>query len=230
MKTLFITGVGSGLGKGLVKEALKRNYKVLAVSRRLPKEFKSLIKFKKCDLRKLEDIKVCLEDLLKEVNHIDLAILNAGILGYFGDMHQVPLYKFKEVFDINVWANKLIIDTFIESNIQVNQIIGISSGASLNCNRGWNAYAMSKASLNCLLKLYSREMESTHIISLAPGLVLTPMLEEVMKQDEEKFPSVKRIKESPKKTPEETAKLIFDLLPKLREFESGSYVDIRNLP
>jgi len=227
---IFITGIGSGLGKAFAQESLKRGYNVLALSRKLPEDLKSNgLTFKYCDLKEIEKIAVRVGELIEGIKHINLVILNAGVLGEFGDMYDVPLYKFKEVMDINVWANKIIIDVFIEKEVKVDMIIGISSGASLNCNRGWNAYAISKAGLNCLLKLYAREMEGTHIISLAPGLVLTPMLEEVMKQDDKKYPSVRRIKESPKRSPEETARLIFDLIPRLKEFESGSYVDIRNL-
>jgi len=55
------------------------------------------------------------------------------------------------------------------------------------------------------------------------------MLEEVMKQDEVRYPSVKRIKDSPKRTPEETARLLFDTFPRLLEFESGEYVDVRKI-
>ena len=226
---LFITGIGSGLGKALVLEALNRGYEVYALSRRLPEELKDKIEFVPADLRDLEKISPKVMELLSNVNELDLVILNAGILGEFGDMHDIPLRKFQEVMEVNLWANKVIIDTFIDMGVMVKQIIGISSGASVNCNRGWNAYSISKAALNCLLKLYAREMENTHIIALAPGLVLTPMLEDVMKQDTNRYPSVKRIIESPKRTPEETAKLIFEILPKLRDYESGSYVDVRKM-
>ncbi|EDP75202.1 SDR family NAD(P)-dependent oxidoreductase [Hydrogenivirga sp. 128-5-R1-1] len=224
---LFITGVGSGLGKALAETALRRGYEVYALSRHLPEELKGKVKFVRCDLRELERVEGCVRSLLEGVDFLDLVILNAGILGEFGDMREVSLYRFREVMDLNVWANKVILDTLVD--IKVEQIIGISSGASVNCNRGWNAYSISKASLNCLLKLYAREMENTHIIALAPGLVLTPMLEEVMKQDTDKYPSVRRIIESPKRTPEETAELIFEILPKLKEYESGSYVDVRKM-
>ncbi len=226
---LFITGVGSGLGKALTETALRRGYEVYALSRHLPEELKGRVKFVRCDLRELERVEGCVRSLLEGVDSLDLVILNAGILGEFGDMREVPLYRFREVMDVNVWANKVILDTLMGMGIKVEQIIGISSGASVNCNRGWNAYSISKASLNCLLKLYAWEMEDTHMISLAPGLVLTPMLEEVMRQDTDRYPSVKRIIESPKRTPEETAELIFEILPKLREYESGSYVDVRKM-
>ncbi len=226
---LFITGVGSGLGKALAQEGLKRGYKVFALSRHLPEDLKGRVSFQQCDLRDLERIPSALEKLLKGVDTLDLTILNAGILGQFGDMKDVPLRVFEEVMRVNVWANKVILDTLLDLGISLKQVIAISSGAGHNCNRGWNAYSISKASLDCLIKLYAREMESSHLISLAPGLVLTPMLEEVMKQDEEKYPSIKRIKNAPKRTPEEASKIIFDLIPKLKEFESGSFVDIRKI-
>jgi NAD(P)-dependent dehydrogenase (short-subunit alcohol dehydrogenase family) len=226
---LFITGIGSGLGKALVKEALERGYEVYALSRHLPEELKGRVNFRRCDLRELERVYPATRELLEGIEELELVILNAGILGQFGDMSEVSLYRFQEVMDINVWANKVILDALKDSGIRVKRVVGISSGASVNCNRGWNAYSISKAALNCLIKLYAREMEDTHLVALAPGLVLTPMLEEVMRQNAERFPSVRRILQAPKRTPEEAARLIFDALPKLLEFESGSYVDIRKL-
>ena len=226
---MFITGIGSGLGKELALEALSRGSEVYALSRRLPPELEGKIRFEKCDLLALEEIPPSVFRLLQGVEKLDLVILNAGILGRFGDMKEVPLYEMKKVMDINLWANKVIIDSLRDLGISPEMIIAISSGAGHNCNRGWNAYSLSKAALNCLVKLYAREMEETHLIALAPGLVLTPMLEEVMSKDVERFPSVKRIIESPKRTPQEAAHLILDLVPRLREFESGSYVDVREL-
>jgi len=230
MKKVFITGIGSGLGKAFVKVFLENGYQVYAISRKLPDEFKDKIKFKKCDLMALEDIKGCLCDLL-DTDSIDIAILNAGILGDIKEISKTKLYEIQEVMTVNVWANKVILDYFIENNINVKQIIGISSGASVNANKGWGGYSISKASLNILLKLYSREMENTHIISLAPGLVLTPMLGYILENvDEERFPSVRRLKESPKQPPEEAAKKIFSILDMLKNnYPSGEYVDIRKI-
>ena len=227
---VFITGIGSGLGKALVKEALRRNYEVFAISRNLPQEFNGKIKFQKVDLRRIESIPFRMENLLKGINKLELVILNAGVLGKIKDMRDISLYEIEEVMKINVWANKVIIDTLSEMNVKVSQLIAVSSGAAKNCNRGWNAYSISKASLNCLIKLYSWEFPETHMVALAPGLVLTPMLEEVMSCDENKYPSIKRIKNSLKLTPERAAEFIFNILPKLRNFESGSFVDVRDFP
>ncbi len=227
---LFITGIGSGLGKALVEEALKRNYEVFALSRHLPEELKDKIHFQPCDLKKTEGIYFCLHKLLKDIKELNLVILNAGVLGEMKDMHEISLAEIEEVMRINLWSNKVIIDFLIDYGIKVEQLIAISSGAARNCNRGWNAYSLSKAGLNCLVKLYSWELPETHMVALAPGLVLTPMLEEVMRNDERKFPSITRIKNAPKLLPEHAARFIFEILPKLKEVESGSFVDVRDFP
>lgn len=227
---LFITGIGSGLGKALAEEALSRGYEVYAISRHLPEELEGRVKFVSTDLSQIERIYMHLSKLLQGVKRLQLVILNAGILGKIKDMRAISLQEMEEVMKINLWANKVIIDALMDLEIKVEQLIGISSGAAKNCNRGWNAYSISKAGLNCMLKLYSWEMSETHIVSLAPGLVLTPMLMEVMSQNEEKFPSIERIKKAPKLTPEKAAEFIFDIIPKLRTFESGSFVDVRDFP
>ncbi len=232
MKNIFITGIGSGLGKAFAEYYLKNGYKVFALSRHLPENLKGNknLHFRYCDLLSLETVYNSTYQLLKDVKNIELVILNAGLLTELKDIHDTPIYEMEQMMDINVWANKIILDCLIDLELDIKQIIGISSGASVNGNRGWHGYSISKAALNMLIKLYSREMESTHLIALAPGLVLTPMLEKfVLSGDENKFPSIKRIKSAPKMTPEEAVEKIDKIRPKLLEFETGSYMDLRNL-
>ncbi len=232
MGTVFITGIGSGLGKALAEYYLGKNYDVIALSRHFPKDlekFKNL-KFYYCDLEALEKVYSITEKALKDIKKLDIAWLNAGLLTELKDIHDTPIYEMERMMNVNVWANKLILDCFIDLNIDIPLIIAISSGASVNGNRGWHGYSLSKASLNMLIKLYSREMERTKLIALAPGLILTPMLEKfVLSADENKFPSVKRIKNAPKFSPEEAVENIISNLDKLSSFESGSYIDIRNI-
>ncbi|NPA13052.1 MAG: SDR family NAD(P)-dependent oxidoreductase [Aquificae bacterium] len=229
-KKVFITGIGSGLGEALATLFHTKGYTVYALSRHLPNHLKGKIHFQRADLLQLEAIHMNMEKLLKNVEHIDLAILNAGILTPLKDISQTPIYEMEKMMDLNVWANKVILDFFIHKPVKVKQVIAISSGASVNGNRGWHGYSISKAALNMLIKLYSREMEDTHLISLAPGLILTPMLEEfVLSADGEKFPSVERIKNSPKMTPEEGAERIFNNIERFKTFETGSYIDIRKI-
>ena len=232
---VFITGIGSGLGEALVKEFLSRGYKVFALSRHLPDELKKEpnLVFEHCDLSRLEEVYPKAEKLLGKVNkNLPWVILNAGVLGELQEMRETSLRELRDVMDINLWANKVIFDLLKDlqqrETLKVGQIIAISSGAAVNCNKGWSGYSLSKAALNCLVRLYHWEFPDSHLVSLAPGLIWTPMLKHIVEEvDAEKFPSVKRLQQSPKLSPENAAKMLVRFFPKLAKYPSGSFVDVR---
>ncbi|BCX81155.1 benzil reductase ((S)-benzoin forming) [Methylomarinovum caldicuralii] len=232
MANLLITGIGSGLGKALAGYYLNRGDRVFALSRHLPDDLAGRpgLRFQPCDLQQLEAVGPALHKLLADAERLDLVILNAGVLSAIKDMTATPLYEIDWVMTVNVWANKVLLDTLIDLGLPVEQIVGISSGAAVNCNRGWNAYSLSKAGLNVLLKLYAREMAGTHLTALAPGIIWTPMLAKVVETaDTEKYPSVRRIREVEKLSPEEAAERLAATFPRLKEYESGSFLDVRTL-
>ena len=225
---VFITGIGSGIGEALSREYLGRGDEVYALGRHIPESLpnRKNLHFVKADLFAHEKIESALMRLLPE--KIDLAILNAGILGDIKDMSETDLYELKTVMDLNLWANKIIIDFF--KRIETKQIVAISSGAAVNGSRGWSGYSISKAALNMMIKLYAHEMPDTHLSALAPGLVATPMLCHIIeKVDESRYPSVKRLKESPKLTPEASAKMLTEAFEKLLNYESGRFYDVRRM-
>ena len=229
----FITGVGSGLGKALAEEFLNRGYKVFALSRKRPKDLEKRENFffQECDLSVLEEVYPKAEKLLRQVGpNLPYAVLNAGVLGELKEMRNTPLKEFQEVFNVNLWSNKVLLDLFedFQGRTKLGQVIALSSGAAVNCNKGWNAYSLSKAALNCLIKLYHWEFKRGHFTALAPGLIETPMLKKIIEEgDENRFPSVGRLKRSPKHTPQSAAKLLLEVFPNLVSFPSGSFVDVR---
>jgi NAD(P)-dependent dehydrogenase (short-subunit alcohol dehydrogenase family) len=188
----------------------------------------------RCDLTDLEAIPLCLEELLGTAEKLDLVILNAGILGGIRDISETPLADIRHIMDINVWSNKVILDWLIHSGPGVAQIIMISSGASVLGNRGWGGYALSKSALNMLAKLYAHEMPDTHIVSLAPGLIDSDMMTYLCEQaDADKFPALERLRKArgseAMQTPAEAAENIASVVKELRRFESGSFIDIRQI-
>ncbi|GAB4359125.1 MAG: SDR family NAD(P)-dependent oxidoreductase [Methylohalobius crimeensis] len=232
MQRILITGIGSGLGKALAEYYLARDVQVYALGRHLPENLKEhpRLHFQFCDLRGLERIDSAVRALLNGTETLDLIILNAGVLNAINDMTDIPVHELETVMTVNVWSNKVLLDTVIDLDLKVDQVVGISSGAAGNCNRGWNAYSLSKAALNALLKLYSRELENTHVTSLAPGIIWTPMLKKLIETtDTTRFPSVQRVKEADKLSPKEAAKLLDATFPKLKAYESGSFLDVRAL-
>ena len=230
MQKILITGIGSGLGEALTKAYLENGDRVYAIGREFPKQFDHYTNFFffPYDLSKTFLINSDIQPFIQ--NHdFDLVILNAGILGEIATLSQTDLSSIKDVMELNVWANKELIDA-LSSYASVKQIVGISSGAAVNGSKGWGAYSLSKSALNMLLKIYAKELPDIHFTALAPGIIKTPMTDYIVeKVDDRKFPSAKKLKESYIQSPEEAAKNLLYLFPKLLVYESGSFVDVREM-
>jgi NAD(P)-dependent dehydrogenase (short-subunit alcohol dehydrogenase family) len=85
-----------------------------------------------------------------------------------------------------------------------------------------------------LAKLYAHEMPDTHIVSLAPGLIDSDMMTYLCEQaDADKFPALERLRKArgseAMQTPAEAAENIASVVKELRRFESGSFIDIRQI-
>ncbi len=227
-KNILITGCSSGLGLALTNYYLKNNYIVYGINRNNPNISNHNFIHKSFDLSNISRIKEKLSAFILDIKEIDTVFLNAGMLGKIKLLNDLSIEELNEVYSLNVYANKEILDILM--NIKIKNIIVISSGASKNGYKGWGAYSLSKAGVNMLVNLYSNEMIDTKIIALAPGVVKTPMTDYIrFELDENIFPSVKKLNEGVVQTPEETAQKIFELSQNLSDFTSGSYVDIREI-
>jgi benzil reductase ((S)-benzoin forming) len=235
MKVL-ITGTSSGIGAGLAHYYLANDCEVYGISRKTNTSLakNSNFKFLDQDLSKFEELEKNIPAFLSDLQSIDLVVLNAGVLSEIKDMKNTTLEEINQVMNINVWANKVLIDVLFKHVNEIKQLVAISSGAAVNGSRGWNAYSLSKASLNMLINLYSKELTNTHLSALAPGLVDTNMQEYLCNfPDDETFPTIKKLKNARgtehMPNPEQAAQMLAEAMEKLKSYESGSFVDIRKM-
>ena len=233
-KIIFITGNSSGLGYGLTRSYLDSGDTVYGCSRRgISDRHENLFDYQ-CDLSNLADIDAHLDQFLGKLNKIDLAVLNAGVLGEIKDMHETPLAEIQRTFDVNVWANKIILDWLYARKLPIRQIVLISSGAAVNGNRGWNGYALSKATLNMLAMQYAHEFPDTHLIAFAPGLVHTAMQDRLCNEiDTTNYPSLMALQNAygTEAMPEPlvAGATIARAFEQLDSYPSGSFVDLRSM-
>jgi benzil reductase ((S)-benzoin forming) len=237
-KTIFITGVSSGIGNALAHSYLAQGCRVFGISRRIPEDLMghSRFKFQSVDLGERESVAPALATFLHDIEALDLVILNAGVLGAFGDLREIQLDALKHVLNVNLWANKVVLDCLFSSINSIEQVVTISSGASVNGSRGWAGYAISKTALNMMTMLYARECPQTHFCALAPGLVDSEIQKELASiPRDERFPSLEVIgskrgtPEMPK--PDEAGSMLADIIDRLPDLiESGAYADIRKPP
>lgn len=233
---ILITGTSSGIGYGLAKHYCRQGHQVIGFSRRAPKDLSSLDNYKhyQLDLTDFEGLADFLPSVFEYWENFDLIILNAGVLGEIERFENQDYNEIRKVMDINVWANKLFIDEVIRSQISVNQIVAISSGAAKNGSAGWGAYSVSKAALNMLIKTYATENPQIHFSAVAPGLVDTAMQEYISGLNSaEEFPAIQRLQKArgteAMPSPEKAASLLVSTFKKVMTMENGVFVDVREL-
>jgi benzil reductase ((S)-benzoin forming) len=110
-------------------------------------------------------------------------INNAGTLGEIGYVGELPNEHFQFVFDLNVVAPAMLMNTFLSAYSGQTGIprtvLNISSGAAQRQIDGWAAYCASKAALNSLSETAQKEQQlrgsGMRVWALAPGVVDTDM-------------------------------------------------------
>lgn len=233
---ILITGASKGIGWGLVNYYLQQGHQVYGISRTGPLDHIKHQNYRhlSLDILAIQKTKSQLLSFLSKVEHLDLVILNAGMLTEVKDMKDTTIEEMDRAMKMNVWTNKTIIDIILENIDSVGKVIGMSSGASISGHRGWNGYSISKAALNMLIRLYANENTRTSFYAFAPGLVDTAMQDYLCEEvDQEKFPSAKRIAAArhteAMPTPQEAGAKIALAFAKLHHYPSGSFVDIRKM-
>ena len=101
---------------------------------------------------------------------------------------------------MNVTAPLVLMNRFLRatSPVELRRVINISSGAGRRPIFGWSAYCASKAALDmasraAALEARTRE-QAVHVVSLAPGVIDTPMQGIVRGASQEQFVDVERFR------------------------------------
>lgn len=232
MKNIFITGISSGIGKGVALYFAEMNYKVYGISRRELDYSHPNIHHQTCDILDFEASRIKITKLLGETE-LEIVLLNAGILGKISTLKESKIKDLENTMHTNLWAQKNLIDLFLGLN-NIKTIMAISSGAAIKGTPGWSGYSLSKAALNMLIQLYASENPSIKFIALAPGLVDTNMQEYISTQiDLSKFPNFKRLKDArgtqAMPSIEDFGKLFYSKLDQILKTNSGEFIDLRNI-
>lgn len=232
---IFITGTSSGIGAALAHHFCSMGHQVQGLSRRANEDLIKFPNFKQFqkDLADFDALEDYLPSVFEYWDSFDLVILNAGLLGKIDFLPNQKYEDIRKIMDVNVWANKIIIDALLESKIPVKQVVAISSGAAYSGMAAWGPYSISKAALNALIQTYASENSQIHFSALAPGIIDTAMQDYIAKLDANHFTSVQGLQEvkgtSHMPKPMEAAQHIADAIHNLKSLDSGAYYDIRKI-
>jgi NAD(P)-dependent dehydrogenase (short-subunit alcohol dehydrogenase family) len=233
---ILITGTSSGIGFGIALEFLKQGHKVYGISRRKNKGLEPYTNFEhlSIDLTNYPNVKKHVPRFISKVSTFDLVILNAGVLGEIRWATEQDVDAMKAVMEINVWANKVLLDVLFGAKKPISQVCGISSKASIRSTPGWGPYSMSKAGLNMLMDVYAKEFNETHFTAFAPGLVDSEIQEKIYRiKDTQHYPSAHRLQKA-RYTDDmpnavKAAPMLIEGMQKALKYPSGSFVDVRDM-
>lgn len=117
--------------------------------------------------------------LLERFGRVDIFVGNAAMLGDLTPISQYEPRQWDEVINTNLNANQRLIRTLdpLLRASNAGRAVFLTSGVARAPNAYWGAYAVSKAGLECMVKIYAAETAKTNlrVNLLDPGIVRTAM-------------------------------------------------------
>ncbi|RKD71291.1 short-subunit dehydrogenase [Sinobaca qinghaiensis] len=201
-KTIFITGAGTGLGKGTAIGLAKKGHRVIAAVE-IISQVTSLREAADAAGVKLEVIKLDVrsrrdQQLIEEYDY-DVFVANAAI-GEGGPISEIPVDRVREVYETNVFSTlenaQIAAKKFV--NKKQGKIIFLSSIVGIVAMPYLGAYSSSKHAIEAIAKTMKAELEEfgVQVATINPGPFETGfndrMFEEKWKWYDEKENFTKR--------------------------------------
>ncbi len=211
----LITGASSGIGAEIAKQLAMKNIHTIVTARsasRLIKTEKSiidnggtctLVELDMKDLKGLDNLGI---EIFKRWGRLDIMIANAAVLGTLGPIHHQSNDEFLEVMMVNSISNHRLIrscDALLKKSYNPKACF-LTSTVAIEARPFWGAYAVSKASLEHMIKIWSAENKHNNLsISIInPGKTNTRIRNQAMPgEDKENL-----------QNPSEVAKIIIDII------------------
>lgn len=189
MQRYIVIGVSSGIGLALVQELLSRGKVVLGLGR------KNVVTHQNYTFIQLDlsDAHAVASFAFPEMNEPFALIYNAGVLGEVKPCVNQSLENSAHVFQVN-YLSAVMLSQKVLQDANCCQLIYISSGAANRAIAGWSQYCASKAALDRFAETLHLELNNDGrqciIKSIAPGVVDTPMQEQIRSSSEKDFAQV----------------------------------------
>ncbi len=187
-KTALITGASRGIGAAVAKLLAKQGAHVILIARTIGgleavddeiKSFGGRATLMPLDLFKLDELDALGPTLYQHFPKLDIFVGNAAMLGTLAPLGHLKPDEFQQVMNLNLMANYRLIRT-LDPLIKAapnGRAVFVTSGVTQDLRAYWGEYAVSKAALEALAKVYAAECANTNVKVniLDPGRVRTAM-------------------------------------------------------
>jgi len=187
-KIALITGASRGIGAEVAKTYAKLGAHVILVARNKKgleatddaiREDGGQATLVEMDLSKDEMIDQLGAQLYDRFGRLDILVGNAGQLGHLAPIPHIDPKQWEQVMAVNLTANYRLIramDPLLRQSLKATALF-VTSGVTKGHMPFWGSYAVSKAGLEMLVKIYREEMRDSavHVALVDPGVVRTKM-------------------------------------------------------
>jgi NAD(P)-dependent dehydrogenase (short-subunit alcohol dehydrogenase family) len=177
-RTFFITGVSSGFGLALAREALSEGHRVIGTVRNdaARDAFQALHSERAhalmLDVTDIDAIPSAVADAESRIGHVDILVNNAGY-GHEGVFEESPLEEMRRQFEVNVFGAVAVTQAFVPRfrERRRGHIVNITSMGGFITMPGIAYYCGSKFALEGISEVLSKELKpfGVHVTAVAPG-------------------------------------------------------------
>ncbi|MEC8739602.1 MAG: SDR family oxidoreductase [Bacteroidota bacterium] len=180
--TAIITGGSKGIGRACVNKFLQENFNVFSCARNVDpfdeilKAYPNHLNVAKCDLSNTNELLKWMNELTKQIDHVDVLINNAGIF-IPGNLMDEADGHLENMMQINLFATyhacRAIVPTMKKQ--KNGHIFNICSIASLKAYPQGGSYSISKFAQYGLTKNLRHELKEDNIkvTAVLPGATYT---------------------------------------------------------
>jgi short-subunit dehydrogenase len=175
-KKAIISGGSKGIGLDIVNYLLKKDYKVLCLSRTRPKLNNNNLFFLKIDMSLRSNITKNKKKIISF--NPNLLINNSANIGEVGLLEKINVEKWEKSFFLNFFSH-VYLTSIILKKIKKNKgdIIFMTGGGAANAFPGFSAYSVAKTAIVRLVENIAEETKKIGCYAISPGPVKTDLLD-----------------------------------------------------
>lgn len=189
-RVALVTGAGSGMGRAvalrLAREGAsvalwgRRGDPLVAVAEEI-REAGGTAMVQTCDISDPQNIAPSLDAMLAQLGKLDAVFANAGHLGEFKQLRETRATDFADLVQTNLIGTQQTIAQCLP-HMESGAVLLNASWTARAVMPGSGAYAATKAGLLAMMRVWAVEEgpRGNRINAVSPGIILTPMAEEVL--------------------------------------------------
>ena len=184
----LITGANRGIGTAIAREYAREGAQCILAGRKIDALVRVTDEINAAggkasalllDLESPDSIRAAVEQIAKNCPRLDIFVANGASLGARLPITQYPMDVWKQTFQINVHANLQLLqglDPLLRKS-DAGRVLFLSAAVATNAKAGTGSYAVTKAALEAVARIYAIEGKGSaiRINTVSPGPTRTEM-------------------------------------------------------